>query len=103
MNIESNIFLISGGASGLGFATAQNIVSQGGKVILLDINEQAGQLAQVSLGDSALFCKTDIVDETQVSQAIEQALSHFGKIDGVINCAGIGLPKEWWAKMVHMI
>jgi NAD(P)-dependent dehydrogenase (short-subunit alcohol dehydrogenase family) len=84
-------------------ATAQNIVSQGGKVILLDINEQAGQLAQVSLGNSALFCKADIVDETQVSQAIEQALSHFGKIDGVINCAGIGLPKELWAKMVHMI
>lgn len=94
MNIESNIFLISGGASGLGLATAQNIVSQGGKVILLDINEQAGQNAQVSLGNSALFCKADIVDETQVAQAIEQALSHFGKINGVINCAGIGPAKR---------
>ena len=55
MQIEHSVFLISGGASGLGLATARELVGQGGKVVLLDINEQAGQQAIAELGDTCLL------------------------------------------------
>jgi NAD(P)-dependent dehydrogenase (short-subunit alcohol dehydrogenase family) len=81
--------LITGGASGLGLATAQSIVNQGGKVAMLDINEQAGQRALKQLGDNALFIETDVTHEPQVDAAVEEIVSQFGYINLAVNCAGI--------------
>jgi NAD(P)-dependent dehydrogenase (short-subunit alcohol dehydrogenase family) len=90
MKIENNTFLITGGASGLGFATAKMIIENGGNAVLLDINEMAGQQAELGLGNKARFVKTDVCSEEQVQNAIDQAVNTFGGLSGVINCAGTG-------------
>jgi len=94
MQIDKKNFLITGGASGLGFATAQTIVNNGGNAVLLDLNEEAGNKAQQSLGNKSLFVKTDVVKEDDVKNAIAKAKSAFGNIHGIINCAGVGHAKR---------
>jgi NAD(P)-dependent dehydrogenase (short-subunit alcohol dehydrogenase family) len=89
MQIEHGVFLISGGASGLGLATARELVGQGGQVVLLDINEQAGQQAVAELGDAARFVRADITREEDGRVAVAQVLEAFGALHGLVNCAGI--------------
>jgi len=81
--------LISGGASGLGLATAQAIVAQGGKVVLLDINEATAASALSLLGNKAQFIKTDASDEQQVDRAVTKAVAQLSYINLVVNCAGV--------------
>ncbi|MDZ7899192.1 MAG: 3-hydroxyacyl-CoA dehydrogenase [Arcicella sp.] len=87
MNIKNNTFIITGGASGLGLATAQMIVDNGGNAVILDINEEAGKSAE---SDKILFVKTDVSNEEQVQNAIDLAIKTFGGLHGICNCAGIG-------------
>ena len=89
MHIEHSVFLISGGASGLGLATARELVGQGGQVVLLDINAEAGQQAITELGDAARFVRADITREEDGRVAVAQALEAFGALHGLVNCAGI--------------
>lgn len=90
MDIKNNVFFISGAASGLGLATASMIVENGGLVILADIKESEGNLAEKKLGDNALFVATDITDEVKVKNAIAKGVARFGGINGLVNCAGVG-------------
>lgn len=90
MTIKNKTFLISGGASGLGLATARILVENGGSVVLLDLDEKGGKAAQEGLGEQALFVRTDVTDEAQVQQAIDEGTGRFGAIHGAISCAGIG-------------
>lgn len=90
MKIENKTYLITGGASGLGFATAQMIIENGGNAVLLDINVEAGEKAEIDLGKKVKFVKTDVANEEQVQNAIDIAINHFGGIHGVANCAGVG-------------
>lgn len=90
MNIQNKTFLITGGASGLGFATAQMIITNGGNAVLLDINAETGEKAEVDLGKKAKFVKTDVANEERVQNAIDVAIKYFGEIHGVANCAGVG-------------
>jgi NAD(P)-dependent dehydrogenase (short-subunit alcohol dehydrogenase family) len=94
MQIKNNTFIISGGASGLGKATAQMIVENGGNAVLLDINAIEGLSTQTELGAKSLFLKTDVTLENEVIVALELAISTFGVISGLINCAGIGTAKR---------
>ncbi len=89
MNYSSAKAVISGGASGLGFACAQSIVSQGGQVVLLDINQEQGEQAANQLGEQALFIQTDISQESQVETAVDKAADFMGAINLAIGCAGI--------------
>ena len=89
MHIEQSVFLISGGASGLGLATARKLVEQGGRVVLLDINAEAGQQAVVELGDAARFVRADITREEDGQAAVALALDAFGALHGLVNCAGV--------------
>lgn len=89
MRIDDGVFLISGGASGLGLATARELSGQGGKVVLLDINAEAGEQAVRELGDTARFVPADITREADVQAALEQAQAAFGGLHGLINCAGV--------------
>ena len=90
MKIENNTFLITGGASGLGFATAQMIIENGGNAVLLDVNVEAGEKAEANLGEKAKFVETDVANEEQVQNSIDISVNHFGGIHGVANCAGVG-------------
>lgn len=90
MVIKNKVFFISGGASGLGLATANMIVENGGSVIIADINESEGIIAEKKLGSNAIFVATDITDELKVKNAIAKGIERFGGINGLVNCAGIG-------------
>ena len=90
MNIQNHTFLISGGGSGLGKATAQFLSSQGAAVIIADINEAVGVQTASEIGANAHFVRTDVTDETSVQNAIDVALTNHGMLHGAINCAGIG-------------
>ncbi|HHX34143.1 MAG TPA: 3-hydroxyacyl-CoA dehydrogenase [Gammaproteobacteria bacterium] len=89
MRIAEHTFVISGGASGLGAATARHLVTQGANVVLLDINQQAVLAQAEQLGKYALGVACDICDTEQVQQALATAVEHFGALHGLINCAGI--------------
>lgn len=83
------IVMISGGASGLGEATARAVLDAGGKVALLDRNSARGQNLVAEFGDAAIFCETDVTQEASVMAARDATLSAFGKITGAVSCAGI--------------
>lgn len=89
MDLRSAKAVITGGASGLGFATAQRIIAAGGQVVLLDINEEQGATSAAELGELALFVRTDVADESAVKEAIEKANEFMGGITLAVNCAGI--------------
>ncbi|MDH1210573.1 3-hydroxyacyl-CoA dehydrogenase [Pseudomonas chengduensis] len=89
MRIDESVFLISGGASGLGLATARELVGQGGKTVLLDINAEAGQQALAELGANARFVRADITREEDGRAAVVQVLEAFGALHGLVNCAGV--------------
>lgn len=89
MQIKNKSFLVTGGASGLGFGTAKMIAENKGNVIIADINVEKGEAAAKSLGKYAHFVQTDVTDEASVQNAIDIGLKKFGALDGAINCAGI--------------
>ena len=89
MQLSGTIAIVTGGASGLGEATAREFLSQGAKVALFDRNAERGALLQAELGDSVLFVNTDVTDEVSVSAALEQVIETLGKPSVCVNCAGV--------------
>ena len=88
MQIENNTFLVAGGGSGLGAATAHMLAANGGKVVIADVNE-VGDAVASQIGPNARFLRTDVTDEAQTQAAVDLCVSVFGAIHGVVNCAGI--------------
>jgi NAD(P)-dependent dehydrogenase (short-subunit alcohol dehydrogenase family) len=91
MEIAGKSFIVTGAGSGLGAATAVLLASAGGNVIVADINGDTGAQVASQIGDAARFVRTDVTDEASVREAVAQAVSTFGALHGVANCAGIGL------------
>lgn len=89
MNINNNSFLVTGGASGLGEAVVRRIVSQGGQVVIADLNEAAGQALVEELGNLVRFVRCDVTSGYDVQAAVAVAEKEFGGLQGSINCAGI--------------
>ena len=89
MQIAHKTFLISGGGSGLGAATAQLLVERGAQVLLADVNAAAGEQMAAQLGARARFVRTDVTSEEAVRQAVRRAVALFGALHGAVNCAGI--------------
>ncbi|MGL1834781.1 3-hydroxyacyl-CoA dehydrogenase [Rhodocyclaceae bacterium SMB388] len=89
MQIEDRIFVVTGGASGLGAATARMLVDAGAKVVLADVNDEAGDQMAAELGAASAFVKTDVTDEASAKAAIDRAVSGFGGLHGLVNCAGV--------------
>jgi NAD(P)-dependent dehydrogenase (short-subunit alcohol dehydrogenase family) len=89
MKIEDRVFLVTGGGSGLGAAVAEMIVAGGGKAVLLDVNAEAGEAKAAELGAAALFVKTDVTSDADGKAAVAAAKEHFGRLDGLVNCAGV--------------
>ncbi len=86
MQIQDNVFIVTGGASGLGAATARMLVAQGGKVVLADVQVEAGQALAAEL--KAVFVKCDVTSEAD-GQAVVAAATAQGTLRGLINCAGV--------------
>ena len=89
MQIASNSFLVTGGASGLGEAVVRSLVAQGGQVVIADLNDTRGQALSEALGDSVRFIHCDVTSSDDVQAAVELAEQAFGRLQGSVNCAGI--------------
>ena len=87
MQIEGSVFLVTGGASGLGGATARMIASAGGKVVIADLKEAEGSALAKELGGK--FVRTDVTDDASGKAAVAAAVDSFGTVHGLINCAGV--------------
>jgi len=81
--------VVSGGASGLGFAVAQSLIARGGNVALLDIDAEQGAQAAATLGANARFFSCDISNPEQVDAAIDGAAQAFGSLTVAVSCAGV--------------
>ena len=90
MRIEDSVFLVTGGGSGLGAATARALAAAGGRVVIADVNADAGAQVAGELGPRARFAQADVTDEASVQAAVYLARSAFGALHGAVNCAGIG-------------
>jgi NAD(P)-dependent dehydrogenase (short-subunit alcohol dehydrogenase family) len=86
MQIQDSVFIITGGASGLGAATARMLVQQGGKVVLADVQAETGQALAAELG--GVFVKCDVTSEADGQAVVAAALAH-GTLRGIVNCAGV--------------
>ncbi|MDP1734244.1 MAG: 3-hydroxyacyl-CoA dehydrogenase [Sulfuritalea sp.] len=94
MQIKDSVFIITGGASGLGAGTARMLAAQGGKVILADLNETAGKALAAELGANARFVATNVADEASAKACVAEALAAFGGLHGLVNCAGIATAEK---------
>ena len=89
MQIGGSVFLVTGGASGLGGATARMLAGAGGKVLIADLKEQEGKALAAELGASAKFARTDVTDEASTKAAVDAAVGAFGAVHALVNCAGV--------------
>jgi NAD(P)-dependent dehydrogenase (short-subunit alcohol dehydrogenase family) len=89
VDITGSVALVTGGASGLGLATARRLVKAGGKAVLVDLPSSKGDEAAASLDGGAVFAAADVTDEAAVRSALDAA-GELGPLRVVVNCAGIG-------------
>jgi len=89
--LKNVVGLVTGGASGLGRATVERMVKEGGKVTLCDLSTSDGASIAKSLGDNCVFAPTDITKVNDVEDALALTKQSFGRLDAAINCAGIGV------------
>lgn len=87
--LAGKVAVITGAASGLGEGTVRRFVEEGARVIVADIQREAGQAVASSLGDAAMFIRTDVTVEADVAAAVELAVATWGRLDVMFNNAGI--------------
>jgi NAD(P)-dependent dehydrogenase (short-subunit alcohol dehydrogenase family) len=93
MKTAEVIAIVTGGASGLGEATTRRLVAQGGKVAIFDLNEQRGRALAEELGhEHVVYFQTNVTDAQQVEQQVAEVITHYGKVNTLISCAGIATP-----------
>ena len=93
MQIANHVFLVTGAASGLGAATARLLAAEGGAVVIADRDGATGEKLAAELGATARFSLTDVASEHDAQAAVDCALSAFGHLHGLVNCAGVA-PSE---------
>ena len=96
MQIKNSVFLVTGGASGLGAATARMAAEQGGKVVIADLQAEQGEKLAGEIGGR--FVKTDVTSEADGKAAVALALKDFGGLHVLVNCAGIALAERTLGK-----
>jgi len=98
MKIAGSTAVITGGASGLGRATAERLAAGGARVVLVDLPTSKGADVAGVLGESALFAAADVTSADAVAAALDQAVARFGAIHVLVNCAGIGTAEKTFGK-----
>jgi NAD(P)-dependent dehydrogenase (short-subunit alcohol dehydrogenase family) len=93
MQISSNVFIVTGGASGLGGATSRMLAAQGGKVVIADVQADRGEALARELGTATRFVKCDVSSEADGRAAVEAAIA-IGPLRGLVNCAGIAVGEK---------
>lgn len=95
MQLQDKVALVTGAASGIGFAIAAAFVAEGAKVLLADVNREKGEAAAQSLGEAAVFTVCDVGDKASAMAAVAAAVARFGRLDILVNNAGIIHPAEF--------
>jgi 3-hydroxyacyl-CoA dehydrogenase / 3-hydroxy-2-methylbutyryl-CoA dehydrogenase len=98
MKIAGSVAVITGGASGLGRATAERLLSSGAKVALVDLPRSPGLEVVRAMGDHALFAACDVTSPDEVTAALDAAAARFGAVHVLVNCAGIGSAEKTFGK-----
>ena len=98
MDISGKVAIVTGGASGLGRAIVEKLVSQGAKTAIFDLNEEAGTALAAELGDTVIYQSVNVADEASTQQGIDNVMAAFGAIHICINCAGIGNAAKTYGK-----
>lgn len=94
MELQSKVFLVTGGGSGLGAATARALVAGGARVVIADVNRDGGLHLVNELGNNACFVHCDIADEASALNAVHTAVREFGGLHGLVNCAGVATAEK---------
>ena len=113
MELASAKAVITGGASGLGFATAKSVIDAGGQVALLDVNDEQGEKSAAELGERATYIHSDVANEAEVIAAVGKANAFMDGITLAVNCAGVvgaaralgregTMPGEFFAKTISI-
>ncbi|XP_048005312.1 3-hydroxyacyl-CoA dehydrogenase type-2 [Leguminivora glycinivorella] len=87
--LKGLVGLVTGGGSGLGLATAELLLQQGGRVVICDLPTSGGRDAAKRLGENAAFVPVDVTSEADVKTALQSTKDRFGRLDVAVNCAGI--------------
>ena len=98
MKIAGSVAVITGGASGLGRATAERLLAGGGKVALLDLPKSAGVEVAKQMGGNAFFAACDVTSADEVTAGLEAAAAKLGAVHVLVNCAGIGAAEKAYGK-----
>jgi NAD(P)-dependent dehydrogenase (short-subunit alcohol dehydrogenase family) len=93
LQLQQNVFFVTGGASGLGEATSRLLAESGARVVIADVNEPRGTQIANQLGDTARFARVDVADESSVQRGLAVA-AELGTLRGVVNAAGIVLAER---------
>jgi NAD(P)-dependent dehydrogenase (short-subunit alcohol dehydrogenase family) len=107
--LDEKAIMITGAASGIGRATAIEAAAEGAKLVLCDVNDEAGE-AEAAAIDGAEFVHCDVTDEASVEAAVGAAVDKLGRLDGAFNCAGIlaaignvgEVPLDEWQKVIDV-
>ena len=113
MKMDSVCAVVTGGASGLGHAVARHLAARGGTVTLLDVQEGPGEAAARLIGPAASFVKCDVTSEPEVDAAMEAATRRMGRLNVLVNCAGVvgagrvlgrngPMAGDFFAKVIHI-
>jgi 3-hydroxyacyl-CoA dehydrogenase / 3-hydroxy-2-methylbutyryl-CoA dehydrogenase len=98
MDISATRAIVTGGASGLGEATAREFASAGAHVAIFDLNAEKGNAVAADIGAAASFHSVDVTSEDSVKTGLSAALTHLGGLNACINCAGIGVAAKTMGK-----
>jgi NAD(P)-dependent dehydrogenase (short-subunit alcohol dehydrogenase family) len=95
VRLKDKVAIITGAASGIGLAAARRFVAEGAKVVVADVQDASHEVAEMTKqGGKALFVRTDVSSEAQVEALIQRTAAAYGRLDVLVNCAGVELSKK---------
>jgi 3-oxoacyl-[acyl-carrier protein] reductase len=89
MRLQGKVCIITGGAAGIGRATAERFAEEGATVIICDVNEEGGRQAAGAIGGAAVFYKLNVADRAAVQAVVDDVVRKFGRVDVLVNNAGV--------------